>query len=655
MSGPVGAPRPDPEGPQAWWQFPPLRDALIAGGLATLGFLLEHLAGLSATVTLGFYVGAAVLGGHHWARETVAGVVRERQLGIGVLMLTAALGSVLLGMWDEAAFLVFLYGAAEGVEEYTHERTRRAIRELLDLAPKTVSLLKDGKEQIVPAEALRPGDRFLVRPGDTVATDGDVVVGRSSVNEAPITGESVAVEKGPGQSVFAGSINAGGAMEIEATSAFADNSLAKIVHLVENAQDEKGRAQRWIDRFGETYSPAVLLTAVLLVVIPWLLGVDVEPWATRAVVLLVAAAPCALVMSMPVAMAAGIGWAGRRGILIKGGVHLEHLGSIRVIALDKTGTLTEGNPVVTDVSPIRGTEAELAGIAASIERLSEHPLARAIVAWADAHGGPASDAKDFEALAGAGAAATLDGTRWFIGSPDLFRTRGVALEPLIGQVGRLQAEGKTVVLVGDERNLTGLIAIADRVRPEAAAMVRSLTARGLHIVMLTGDNARTAQAVADSVGISDVRASLKPADKVNAINELEQQRGAVLMVGDGVNDAPALAAATCGVAMGAAGSDAAVEAADVALMASDLLKVEEALDLGQRFRRISGQNIAFSILILIVMIPAALANVLGVAMTVLVHEASELLAVLNGLRVQRAATPLAERPPAPPSKTTAAP
>lgn len=610
----------------------------MAGLLATLGFALEHLAGFSAFAVWPLYLTAAILGGFHWAWETVEGVVREHRLGIGVLMLAAAAGTAILGMWDEMAFLIVLYGAAEGVEEYTHERTRRAIRELLDLAPKTVSLLKNGQESVVPAANLRPGDRFLVRPGETLATDGVVAVGRSSVNQAPITGESVPVEKGPGAAVFAGSINTEGALEIEATAAFADNSLAKIVHLVESAQEEKGRAQQWIDRFGERYSPAVLLAAGLLVAVPWFLGVAVAPWATRAVVLLVAAAPCALVMSIPVAMAAGIGWAGRRGILVKGGVHLEHLGKIRVVAFDKTGTLTEGTPAVTDALAVGIGEPELVRIAASIERLSEHPLARAIVAWAQARGIRPGDARDFEALTGAGAAATLEDIRWFVGSPDFFEGRGFSLEPVIAQVERLQSEGKTVVLAGEGRRIVGLIAVADGLRPTAAALVRSLAARGLHVAMLTGDNRRTADAVANALGITDVRAALKPADKVNAVRNLQRELGGVLMVGDGVNDAPALAAALCGVAMGAAGSDAAIEAADVALMASDLSKVEEALDLGERVRRISRQNIAFSILILAVMIPAALASLLGVAATVLVHEASEILAVLNGLRVQNAAT-----------------
>lgn len=618
---------------QRWWQFGPIRHALIGGALATLGLVIQYGFGVAENFVRPVYLAAGLFGGLHWVRETVRDLVQQQKLGIGVLMLTAAVGACVLDMWDEAAFLIFLYGAAEGVEEYTYERTRRAIRDLLDLAPPTATVLRGGREEEVPAESLKPGDVFLVRPGGAVATDGTIRNGRSDVNEASVTGESVPVEKAPGGQVFAGTINGRGLLEVEATTAFADNTLSKIVHLVESAQEQKGTAQRWIDRFGERYTPAVLVVALGIAVVPWLIGGDWREWSARAVVFLVAAAPCALVMSMPVGMAAGIEWGGRRGILIKGGVHLEHLGSIRAVALDKTGTLTEGAPAVTEVLTVHGDEPTLGRIAAGIERASEHPLARAIVGWAALREIPAAPTQDFEALIGSGASATVDGIRTFAGSPELFASRGIAIDGIAAEVERLQSEGKTVVLVGDEQRVRGAFAIADPVRREASVLVRLLLARGLHVTMLTGDNVRTAHAIGAAVGISDVHAGLKPQDKVNAIRELERKVGNVLMVGDGVNDAPALAAATCGVAMGVAGSDAAIEAADVALMANDLAKIEDALALGARVQRVSRQNIIFSLAILAAMIPAAVANVIGVTVTVLVHEASELLAVLNGLRV----------------------
>jgi Cd2+/Zn2+-exporting ATPase len=622
-----------------WWRYPVLRNALLAGVLAGTGFALAHLGFIAERGEVIFYFLAIPLGGYHWAREGIEALLREREIGIDLLMLAATVGSAILRLWDEAAFLVFLYGSAEGLEEYTYARTRSAIRALLDLAPKEAHVLREGREVTVPAESLRPGDRFLVRPGESVPTDGIIRTGMSSLDEAPVTGESVPVDKGPGMKVFAGTLNKQGALEVEATTSFQDNTLAKIIHLVEEAQEQKGQAQQWIERFGRRYSPAVLVTSLLFLVVPWLTNLSVAMWATRAVVLLVAAAPCALVMSMPVAMAAGIGFAGRRGILIKGGAHLEHLGTIRVVAFDKTGTLTHGEPAVTDVIALNGSSRELLSLAAGIEHFSEHPLARAVVDQARAQGVAPAEVQEFEALTGAGAKAAVDGTTWYVGSPDLFQRLGADTRAIQPQVGELQQQGKTVVLIGNGAGLHGVIALQDRIRAGMQEIIVDLHAAGVRVVILTGDNERTALAVARTLGIDDVRAELKPEDKVRAVKDLEARYGPTLMVGDGVNDAPALAAATCGVAMGVAGSDAAIEAADVALMAEDLAKVGEALHLGHRVRHISRQNIAFSIAILVILIPAALLGVLNVAAAVFTHEVSELLAVANGLRVRGTLSP----------------
>jgi Cd2+/Zn2+-exporting ATPase len=620
------------EGP--WWRYPPLRNALLAGLIAGMGFVLAHLGLIPETAETAFYWVAIPLGGWHWAREGIEDLITEREVGIEILMLAATAGSGILGLWDEAAALVFLYGSAEGLEEYTYARTRHAIRALLDLAPKEAHVLRDGQEVTVPAESLKPGDVFVVRPGEALPTDGIIRVGQSSLDESPVTGESIPVDKGPGMKVFAASINRHGALEIEATATFQDNTLAKIIHLVEEAQERKGKAQQWIERFGQRYTPAVLVASALLLVAPWLMGLPLAEWSVRAVVLLVAAAPCALVMSMPVAMAAGIGSAGRRGILIKGGAHLEHLGTIRIVAFDKTGTLTHGEPVVTDVIPLACNESELLALASGLEHFSEHPLAKAIMTKARESGITPAEVSHFEALAGAGAKGLIQGQVWYVGNPKLFEGQGADLSVVKTQVARLQEEGKTVVLVGNTTGIRGLLALQDRIRAEAQSAIAALHALGLRTVMLTGDNARTARAFARLLGIDDVRAELKPEDKVRAVHELGVEHGAVLMVGDGVNDAPALASATCGVAMGAAGSDAAIEAADVALMADDLAKVEEALHLGRKTRRVSAQNIAFSLLLLAILIPLALGGFLSVAAAVLVHEVSELLAVANGLRVR---------------------
>jgi Cd2+/Zn2+-exporting ATPase len=619
----------------SWWRYPPLRNALASGVIAAVGFMLAHNGLIAEYAENYFYWLAIPLGGWHWTREGIEKLIEEKEVGIEVLMIAATAGSAILGLWDEAAALVFLYGAAEGTEEYTYARTRHAIRALLDLAPKEARVLRDGGEITVPAETLKPGDVFVVRPGEVLPTDGIIKSGTSSLDESPVTGESVPVDKGPGMKVFAASINKQGALEIEATAAFADNTLSKIIHLVEEAQERKGKAQQWIERFGRRYSPAVLVASGLFLLVPWLFDLSWEQWSLRAVVLLVAAAPCALIMSMPIAMAAGIGAAGRRGILIKGGAHLDHLGIIRIVAFDKTGTLTHGEPAVTDVIPLAGSEDELLALAAGLEHFSEHPLAKAIVSMAREQAVTPVEVSGFEALTGAGAKGLVQGQAWYVGNPKLFEGQGADLGAVQTQVARLQEEGKTVVLVGNATGIRGLLALQDRIRAEAKQTIAALHALGLRTVMLTGDNARTAQAFARTLGIDDVRADLKPEDKVRAVGQLQREHGAVLMVGDGVNDAPALAAATCGMAMGVAGSDAAIEAADIALMADDLTKVIEALRFGRQARRVSMQNIVFSIAILAAMIPLAVAGILGVAVTVLVHEASELLAVVNGLRAGR--------------------
>ena len=617
-----------------WWQFPPLRNALLAGLLAAAGFLLGHAGLIGARAEDVFYWLSIPLGGYLWAREGIDELRHEHEVGISLLMIAATFGAGMLGMWEEAAALVVLYGIAEGIEEFTFARTRTAIRALLDLAPREARVLRDGREQMIAAEELQVGERFVVRPGEALVTDGVIVEGASSLDESAVTGESIPVDKSAGMQVFAASINGQGALVIEATASFSDNSLARIIHLVEDAQEHKGRAQQWMERFGRRYSPAVLLTSLLMLVVPWLASADMVFWAERAVMLLVAAAPCALVISLPIAMAAGIAGAGRRGILIKGGAHLENLGRIRIIAFDKTGTLTWGKPRVTDVVPLRGSEEELLAHALSLEQFSQHPLARAIVDYCREKQVTEKRSANFLSLMGEGVQAEIDGQVWYLGKPQIFAGQGISLAAEEDRIQRLQEEGKTVVLLGDGQSVHGLIALRDSLRDGVTEVLAGLRRAGLRTVMLTGDNPGTARRIADMLGIDDVRAGLKPEDKVTAVQALEQQ-GPVLMIGDGVNDAPALAAATCGVAMGAAGSDAAIEAADIALMADDLAKLEEAMQLGRKARRVSYQNIVFAILVLLVLVPAALSGLLSIAITVLVHEASELLAVANGLRAGR--------------------
>lgn len=617
-----------------WYSHPPMRNALIAGLLTGMAFGLAHLGLIPSLVEITIYVVAILLGGYHWSREGIEELIEEKEIGIEILMMAATLGSAILGMWDEAAFLVFLYGTAEGLEEYTYARTRHSIRKLLDLAPKEARVIKDGKEVTIPAEELKVGDIFIVRPGESIPTDGIILKGSSSVNEAPVTGESIPVEKKEGMKAFAATMNQEGALEIKATATFEDNTLSKIIHLVEEAQEQKGKAQLFIERFGRKYSPMVLLSAILLIVIPPLFGLPLSHWATRAVVLLVAAAPCALVMSTPVAIAAGIGRAGLTGVLIKGGIHLENLGRIKTVAFDKTGTLTKGKPVVTGVVALNGNELDVMSLAYSVERFSEHPLAKAIVERAEKMGIRLQTATDFSALIGAGAKAKIGDKTIYVGKPELFEEFGLMNKHTSITQG-LMDEGKTVVLVGTEKDIHGVIALRDEIRPQAKDVIAELHRMGIKVVMLSGDNAITAKAIARELNIDDVRAELEPEDKVDAVVKLEKEYGAIAMIGDGINDAPALARATVGIAMGTAGTDAAIEASHVALMADDLTKVPYAINLGKRAKKISGQNIVFSLLLLAVLIPTALIGIMSVAGAVFIHEGSELLAVANGLRVAR--------------------
>ncbi len=617
-----------------WYDYGIMRNALYSGALTTVAFILAHLNIIPRFIEIPVYLLSIILGGYHWSREGVEELLKEKVIGIDILMMAAAIGSAILGMWDEAAFLVFLYGAAEGLEEYTFAKTRASIRKLLDLAPKEARILENGKERTIPATELKVGDVFIVRPGESMATDGIILKGNSSVNEAPVTGESVPVEKEEGMKVFAATLNHTGVLEIKASATFENNTLSKIVHMVEEAQEEKGKAQLFIERFGRVYSPLVLLSAILLLVVPPLMGLPFFDWAKRAVVLLVAAAPCALIMSTPVAIAAGIGRAGKSGILIKGGMHLENLGKTKAIAFDKTGTLTNGKPTVTEIISISENESVVLELAYSIERSSEHPLSRAIVEKAVALGSKNFEVKNFSALIGSGAKAELGSETVYVGKAELFKELGHDIAT-IPDVQRLRSEGNTVILVGTKKKIAGLIAIRDEIRPEAKEAVTRLRKMGIAIVMLTGDNDITAQAIARALNIADVRANLKPENKITAIEELKRKYGSVVMVGDGINDAPALAKATVGMAMGVAGTDAAIEAADAALMADDLMKAVYAVELGKKARQVSRQNIIFSLSLLAVLIPSALIGVMSVFVAVFVHETSELLAVANGLRLAR--------------------
>jgi len=622
------------------WRNPKVITSVLSGVLLLAGWLLG-LAGLPSFVSLALYLSAILIGGYYFGREAFEELLFEREIGIELLMAVAAVVATVMGQAAEGAMLVFLYSISEAAEGYTEEKTRSAIKALMDLAPKFALVKRDGRQVEIPVEEIQVGDVFLVKPGQSVPTDGKVISGATSVNEAPITGESIPVEKAPGDLVFAASINGQGLIEAQATKAFADNTLSRIIQMVEEAQERKGKSQRFIERFGKRYSPAVLLIGVLIAILPPLFfGALWSTWILRATVFIVAAAPCALVISIPITLVATLGTAARKGVLIKGGVYVEELAKVTVVALDKTGTLTRGEPRVTDVIRLSDgsqnySEEKVLQIAATIESGSEHPLAHAIVHYAEGKQLSFGRPEQFQALTGAGAQAVIDGETYYVGSPALFEQQlHLSLDGARETIEQLQQDGKTVAAVGTDETILGLIAIRDQIRPNAKQATEALHRSGVkQIAMLTGDNRRTAKAIADELGIDLVFAELKPEDKVRIVKELAEKQGHVAMVGDGVNDAPALAEATVGVAMGAAGTDVAMETADVVLMADDLEKLVYALQLARRNQKVVNQNLALSAVVIGALVIGAVTGAFTLPIAVLGHELSEFVVIGSGLRM----------------------
>jgi Cd2+/Zn2+-exporting ATPase len=626
------------------WKSPKVLTSFASGVLLAIGWLLATL-GVPSTIVWGTYLASLAMGAYYFGREALEELIKEREIGIELLMLVAAVIATAMGEPMEGAMLAFLYSISEAAEGFTEQKTRSAIRALMDLTPKVAVLRRDGRDVEVPVEELQLGDVFLVKPGQSVPTDGVVVSGRSSLNQAPVTGESVPVEKTENDKVFAGSINGEGSLEVRAETTFTNNTISRIIRMVEDAQERKGESQRFIERFGKRYSPLVLLFGVFLGVVPPLL--QLNGWhasIARATVLIVAAAPCALVISIPITLVAALGTAARHGVLIKGGTFLEALAGITVVALDKTGTLTRGEPEITDVRALPewastqpDATARLLSIAAAVERHSQHPLARAIVAHAEAQGASSTVAEEFTSLTGAGAKAQVEGQLVYIGSPSLFEAdlkRDLA--PMKDEIAQLQGEGKTVILVGTGQDVWGLLGVRDGLRANARAALTALRSVGVkRIVMLTGDNELAAKAIAAEAGVDEVYAGLKPEDKVARIRELRERSGHVAMVGDGVNDAPALAEASVGIAMGAAGTDVALETADVALMGDDLERLAYALQLAKRNQAVVRQNLALSALVILALVGGAVAGLLSLPGVVIAHELSEFAVIASGLRMLR--------------------
>lgn len=605
---------------RSFWSLTEVRLSLLSGVLLVAG-----LVG-SGTVADACFVAGLVAGGWTFVPDTVRALLRGR-LGVGALMTVAAVGAVALGELGEAASLAFLFSISEALESYALARTRRGLRALLSLVPERATVRRNAVVAVVDPAELVVGDVLVVAPGERVATDGVVRAGRSSLDVSAITGESVPVEVEPGRQVFAASVNGGGALDVEVTARTEDNSLARVVHIVEEAQERKGASQRLAERVAKPLVPAVFVLAATIAAIGSAAG-DPEVWIHRALVVLVAAAPCAFAISVPVTVVAAVGAAARMGALVKGGAALEALNGVRAVALDKTGTLTCNRPEVVAVEPAAGIErAELLAVAAALEARSEHPLAAAILAAAP----DPVEAVDVQAVVGHGLTGLVEGRPARLGKPGF-----IDPGPLTGRVEAHQHGGATVVLVEHGETLLGLVAVRDELRPEAAAVVAELrTLNVTTVAMLTGDNARTATALGTHVGVDETHAELLPTDKVDIVEQLQRRHGRTAMVGDGINDAPALATADVGIAMGAMGSDVAIEAADVALMGAELTHLPAVIDHARRAGRIMRQNLAVSATILAVLIPLAGFGVLGLATVVVAHELAEVVVIANGVRAGR--------------------
>ncbi|HLC06493.1 MAG TPA: cation-translocating P-type ATPase [Anaerolineales bacterium] len=622
---------------RSWWGLhSTLILALVAGVLMTAAFIGETVLGLSHTAAVLVYILAYLSAGYDVARHGVSAALHFR-FDVDVLMVLAAVGAAALGNWPEGAFLLFLFSLGHALEKLAMDRARNAIEALGQITPKTATVRRAGEERQIPVDDLLRGDVVIVRPGMRLPADGRVSSGRSDVDQSPVTGESMPVEKDVGQEVFAGSVNGSAAIEVEVTRLSSDSTLARVIQMVEEAQTQKAPTQRLVERIQAWFVPAVLGAVVLTAVLPPALGLlTIRESLIRAISLLVAASPCALAMATPSAVLSGIAQGARNGVLIKGGVHLESLGRVRAVAFDKTGTLTRGAPNVTDVIPLGEATAErVLLLAASVESRSAHPLAKAIVRHTQNLGVPFTAVEGLHSSIGLGVEGVLDGQVLRVGGERFFTAGEVALPAELQMaLRRLADEGKTTMIVHAGEVFLGVIGLADEPRPEARRSLDSLAKLGLGpIIMLTGDHPTVAEAVARSIGVNQVEAGLMPEDKVRVVRSLRERFGGVAMVGDGVNDAPALAAASVGIAMGGAGTDVALETADVALMGDDLLALPYAFSLGRRARRIILQNLAISMGVISVLVVGAVTGLAGMSLAIVAHESSTLLVVLNALRL----------------------
>ncbi|WP_313613111.1 heavy metal translocating P-type ATPase [Agrobacterium sp.] len=612
-----------------WWRSRKGRLTIMAGLALVLAYGIGHL---FPSIQLYAFTAAMLVGLFPIARRAIMAAFAGTPFSIEMLMTIAAVGALIINATEEAAAVVFLFLVGELLEGVAAGKARASIKSLSALVPKTALLEENGKTREVPAESLDVGSVILVRPGDRISADGTVVSGESAIDEAPVTGESVPVRKGVDDTVFAGTVNGDAALRVRVTAAAQDNTIARVVRLVEEAQESKAPTERFIDRFSKYYTPGVVVVAALVTVLPpLLLGADWSEWIYKGLAILLIGCPCALVISTPAAIAASLSSGARRGLLMKGGAVLEGLGKLTAVALDKTGTLTEGKPKVTDVLAFEKTAAETLRLAAALETGSSHPLALAILAKAEEDGVEIPSVTDAKALGGKGVAATVEGTDVFLGSPNAAAERVTISQERLDAIAALNDQGKTVSLLIAGDVLCGAIAMRDEPRADAVAGLKALTDSGIKVVMLTGDNKRTATAIGAQLGI-DVRAELLPQDKQRIVGELQKQGYIVGKVGDGINDAPALAAANVGIAMGG-GTDVALETADAAILHSRVGDVAQMVSLSQRTMRNIFQNIAMSLGLKAVFLVTTIAGITGLWPAILADTGATVLVTLNALRL----------------------
>ncbi|MBU7595653.1 heavy metal translocating P-type ATPase [Metabacillus halosaccharovorans] len=618
-----------------WKQKENIKVYISALLLVISWFLGEQLGEEHLLPTIG-YAASILIGGYSLFIKGLKNLSRL-QFDMNTLMTIAIIGAAIIGEWGEGATVVILFAISEALERYSMDKARQSIESLMDIAPKEALIRRGNEEMMIHVDDIQVGDIMIVKPGQKLAMDGLVVKGISTLNQAAITGESVPVTKTIDDEVFAGTLNEEGLLEVKVTKRVEDTTLSKIIHLVEEAQAERAPSQAFVDKFAKYYTPAIVILALLIAVIPPLfMGADWNEWIYQGLAVLVVGCPCALVVSTPVAVVTAIGNAARNGVLIKGGIHLEETGALKAIAFDKTGTLTKGVPSVTDVVTYARNENELMTITAAIEKGSQHPLASAIIRKAEENGLNFNSVaiEEFQSITGKGVKAKINNEMYYVGSPNLFEELHQTIESAIKEkITLMQTKGKTVMVLGTEKEILSLIAVADEMRESSKEVISKLNHLGVETVMLTGDNQRTAAAIGKQVGVSDIKADLLPEDKLNFIKELRGKHQNVAMVGDGVNDAPALAASTVGVAMGGAGTDTALETADIALMSDDLSKLPYTIKLSRKALAIIKQNITFSLAIKLVALLLVMPGWLTLWIAIFADMGATLLVTLNSLRL----------------------